>query len=154
MTNNEFERHRRRVASVADQMIPKRRSALAQLVRLENGLAGQHAADFVSTYVGFGKIDDEWIEISKEEAQSHLQYVLQFDLAYRSEMMGADIASKFAQILLDELPAGMFFTNAEERNLHLGNGMSWMSITSSTFDTGIIALADGAGLIVWVFDED
>ncbi len=114
--------------------------------------------------------DNEWFSISKSSAQRIAQECLHLDCAYRMECMSLERAIELAEQFTASLPVGSTFrTNGDPYGIGLPDlpgptknpapGVrsigSWHPITTSTFDTGIIAEKDGrlAG-ILWIEDED
>jgi hypothetical protein len=107
--------------------------------------------EYVSS-LGFNKIGSSWIAINVTQAKLVLEAVLHKDLAYTScEQMTIDAAKKVASDFIACFCAdAKFFTNGRwhEKNA------SWMAVTESTFDGGVVAFDEHLLGIIWVEAED
>ncbi|GAB1539852.1 hypothetical protein NUACC21_25200 [Scytonema sp. NUACC21] len=103
---------------------------------------------------GCYNIGDRWREISKEEAEQILKFIMIKDLAYSVELMTPQEAQQISSKLLSIFTGNCkFFTNASFVDNY--SGMSeWDSITESTFDTGVIIVSPDRIGMLWVKDED
>jgi hypothetical protein len=100
-------------------------------------------------------------EIDKSAARRLIQLVLHEDLAYRSQIMPADRAAKFADSFLRQFGTGVrYFTNGlfhEGWHRLSGTvvaGPSWDPVTEATFDTGVLVVGELRSGCLWVEDED
>ncbi|GAA6619377.1 hypothetical protein [Scytonema sp. NUACC26] len=110
--------------------------------------------DSFVTQQGYHNLGDRWREISREEAEKIINFIMTKDLAYSAELMSPEEAQQISS-KVSTLFAGdcKYFTNASFVNNF--SGMSeWNSITESTFDTGVIVVSGDRIGMLWVQDED
>jgi hypothetical protein len=103
---------------------------------------------------GYHNLGDRWKEISREEAEKIINFIMTKDLAYSVDLMSPEeaqqISSKVSTLFTGDCK---YFTNASFVNNF--SGMSeWNSITESTFDTGVIIVSGERIGMIWVQDED
>jgi hypothetical protein len=117
---------------------------------------GRSGADAVAVDSGFGPGGAEWVEYTRDEAELVLAFVLHRDLAYSSQLMDLETASFTARRLMSLVPAAAIFYGNREVPADFNGlgGCSWVSISNSTFDAGVVALSDRFSMIVWVEAED
>jgi ferredoxin-NADP reductase len=107
--------------------------------------------------LGHTRIDTQWIELKKPDAERLLTSILHKDMADRCESMPIDLAHATTRLFLEQFSdTAKFFTNAE---WHQDKGgvwsiQSWHPITDSTFDSGIVACDSQRIGMIWVEDED
>jgi hypothetical protein len=113
--------------------------------------------DFV-TAQGFQGIGAGWVEISRLQSHTILTSILHKDLAYGSPLMKENQASELAEEFLSTFAGNaQFFTNGNEilpdadPNSVPGSGNS---LSTSTFDTGVVCLDESCVGMLWVEDED
>lgn len=100
-----------------------------------------------------------WHVIDTAAARRILLLILGRDLAYGDATMAAadaeDLADRWLGLTTDPR---VFLTNGTwgEDSVYSGEGSgpSWVPITESTFDAGVIAVDDQRAVILWVQDED
>ena len=85
-----------------------------------------------------------------------LKHLLHRDLAYLScENMDLESASFFARRMLALLPEpAAFYGNRKAPTDFSHWDEGWDSISKSTFDAGVIALAGNVSMIAWIEAED
>ena len=92
--------------------------------------------------------------LSSDQAISIITWILHKDIAYRQELIPADLARKRALSLVESLPpSAVFYFNGhapDDLNISLG----WNPATNATFDGGVIALCGEFCFGIWVEDED
>lgn len=108
--------------------------------------------------LGFTGLGDRWVQITRDQAKTILNRILQKDLVHKMPVMNENDAAQVAEDFLsfsDE--ASQFFTDG---NMILPDacptapsGASY-SISTSTFDTGVVALGEGWIGILWIQEED
>ncbi len=114
--------------------------------------------DALAVRVGGSPLGDDWIAVSRDDAQRLLSRVFARDLGMNASIMSEEDAGGFARRFLDLFGAeARCFTNTpvlDDEDVDSTWTGSWKPLTSATFDTGI-AVVDGprAGLC-WVTDED
>jgi hypothetical protein len=110
--------------------------------------------DLFVTQLGYSALGMHWKEISQEEAQKILSFIMTKDLAYSVQLMALEEAEKiFVKLFHFFSNDCQFFTNASFVNNY--SGMSaWDSITKATFDTGVVILSKTRIGMLWVKDED
>ncbi|KAF3886106.1 MULTISPECIES: hypothetical protein [Nostocales] len=103
---------------------------------------------------GYHNLGERWKEISQEEAEQIISFIMTKDLAYSVELMSAREAQQISAKVLTLFTGDCkYFTNASFVNNF--SGMSeWDSITESTFDTGVIIVSGDRIGMLWVQDED
>jgi hypothetical protein len=97
-------------------------------------------------------------EIPLGEALAVLQAILHRDMAYGVELAPLADARAMAHTLLADYMTGpaRYFTNGDygKPQLNPNTGTGWNAATDSTFDTGVLVLAEHKSLCFWVEDED
>ena len=96
----------------------------------------------------------EWTAIDRDTAVAILAECLHHDLAYHVELQPRPSAEAQATAIVDTVGSdALFFTNG---SLAIPNvqDRSWNSITTATFDTGVIAIGRRWGILCWFLDED
>lgn len=100
-------------------------------------------------------------EIDAPAANRLCELILHQDLAYNMEMMPAPRASELARrfLALFGTDGVRFFTNGTFHESPQGprltySQVSWHSVTSATFDTGVLILGPRLSGCLWVEDED
>ncbi len=103
---------------------------------------------------GYHNLGERWREISQEEAEKIINFIMTKDLAYSVEIMSSQEAQQLSSKVLTLFTGDCkYFTNASFVNNF--SGMSeWNSITESTFDTGVIIVSGDRIGMLWVQDED
>ncbi len=93
-------------------------------------------------------------EIEREKAKKVTEFVLQYDLAYDSEIMNSlqaeDLASRFLAYFEDE--ESQYYTNGDWYKEPPRRG--WTPATTATFDAGILVVGRSRAGCLWVEDED
>ena len=108
---------------------------------------------FVNQF-GYSSLDSRWKEISQEDAQKIITFIMTHDLAYSRAIMSLQEAEKILVKLSNFFSDRCrFFTNALFAD-NYSRISAWDSITKATFDTGIVSLCDHQITILWVKDED
>ena len=85
-------------------------------------------------------------EIDRVTAEARIIDLLQYDLAYDSEIMPRAKAEDLARAFLDSVPGARFYSN--------GTRQGWTPATGATFDGGVILVSDGGSACFWIEDED
>ena len=96
-------------------------------------------------------------EISRVEAHAVLVGLIERDLAYRAPRRSPASAESTATAFLALCPGSgaRFFTNGDLGLAHgAGSTGEWSSLTTATFDTGVVAIDGGKLAVFWVEDED
>lgn len=99
-------------------------------------------------------LDEQWLEINREDAQRILLLILTKELAYNTNLMSLSEAKQILFRFFSLFTADcQFFTNASFNN-NYSRLKSWSSITKATFDTGVVIVNAYRIGILWVKDED
>jgi hypothetical protein len=85
-------------------------------------------------------------EIDRAAAEARMIDLLQYDLAYDTEIMPHANAVTLARAFLDAVPGARFYSN--------GTRQASMPATRATFDGGVIAVSERGSACFWVEDED
>ncbi|WP_111924547.1 hypothetical protein [Priestia endophytica] len=106
--------------------------------------------------LGFQGLDNYWDSVDEQKARRIITYVLSMDLAYDSELDSMPIAGELCDYFIS-----LFSSQAEHyTNDHFDEDLGhfrlkeWRSISSSTFDTGIIIVDQYKTEVIWGEDED
>jgi hypothetical protein len=91
--------------------------------------------------------------IDAEVARVLLARAIQFDLAYRVEVVDAATAARLASRVIAALPEPVRWWTNGTLALSDGDG-SWTELTDATFDTGVIGVSRDRVLVVWFMAED
>ncbi|GGB44036.1 hypothetical protein [Fictibacillus barbaricus] len=102
------------------------------------------------------RIKNKWKRVEKENAHKIIDYLLSRDMAYDFELDTKPMANRLSSYFFDQFtPEAQFYTNGEfneERGFFaLG---SWISITNSVFDTGVLVVDQRKIGILWAEDND
>jgi hypothetical protein len=139
------------------ELVKSRRRAGRVICDVYNG------ADILSRYESLKRVglhdlpDESWFSADREQAVSVLCNCLTWDLAYQCELMPTGEARELARVFINSFSTDTtFLTNSTgylsgERS---HDPITWNPISDATFDTGIIALANGVVGIMWFEDED
>lgn len=130
--------HERLECAVTVIFEPMLRSATGKTVEALDRFVQRH---------GYTAQGTRWHCLSRGEAISHLQDMLQASLAYREFMFGEaeafELAQEFAGFFQEA--SGCWFTN--------GTRGTWNSITASTFDNALVAM-DGSKIGLILFEDE
>lgn len=85
-------------------------------------------------------------EIDRATAEARMIDLLQYDLAYHTEVMPHANAVNLAREFLDSVPGARFYSN--------GTRQESMPATRATFDGGVILVGDVGSACFWIEDED
>lgn len=85
-------------------------------------------------------------EIDRAAAEARMIDLLQYDLAYRTEIMAPALAADLTREFLDSVPGARFYSN--------GTQGDFRPATRATFDGGVILVGDGGSACFWIEDED
>lgn len=114
---------------------------------------------FVAQY-GYTGLGEHWIEVQRRVARKILFRVLLEELAYPEQTMSTEEAEAFAARFLDLFAAGSrYFTNGTcsgEVAIYTLTGdqvLGWRSISTATFDNGVIVVNGQRIGIIWAEDE-
>ena len=102
--------------------------------------------DGVARGFGLSTTPGTYREIDRATAEARMIDLLQYDLAYHTEIMPHANAVDLARAFLDAIPGARFYSN--------GTRQESMPATGATFDGGVIALGDDRSACFWVEDED
>jgi hypothetical protein len=115
-------------------------------------------ADALVVEAGGSPPGDQWVDLSREAAEQVVVALLFRDLAYGIPGgLGLGAADRLASRILAVLPdTSLFVINGEFGLSHAGlsSNTQWQPLTTSTFDAGIVGVADDIALVFWVADED
>jgi hypothetical protein len=106
--------------------------------------------------LGFQGIDNSWDSVDEQMARRIITYVLSMDLAYDSDLDSTPIAGELCDYFISLFSfQAEYYTNAhfDEDSGHF-RLEEWSSISSATFDTGIIVVDQDKMGILWAEDED
>lgn len=113
---------------------------------------GPVTPDEIAVSAGFTPLGADWKLLSREEARLHLQNILCRDMSYNEEIMTLENAALLTDLLFKVLPINtVFYTNLK---IYSRTSRSWLPVTDSTFDTGLIAISDLGASLIWFEDED
>ncbi len=121
------------------------------------GIREEGAVDVIEAATWFSLRPDHSIyrEISRSAAKETLARILHLSLAYDHPHMAPERADEMSGVFLgyfrDE--ATTFYSNGSFGTDRRSWG-GWGSATSSTFDTGVIAVAPARTGYIWAEDED
>lgn len=87
-----------------------------------------------------------YCEIDRATAEARMIDLLEYDLAYDSDIVPRAEAESLAREFLDAVPGARFYSN--------GTRQDSMPATRATFDGGVIAIGEGGSACFWVEDED
>jgi hypothetical protein len=99
--------------------------------------------------------DPQLREVKRSEARRIIALMLGADMAYRVGLMPAEEAEEMAESFLENFPSehSRFITNIQVLEDDLSNiGSSPM--TRSTFDAGVLCVAEPVAGCIWFEDED
>ncbi|MED3728545.1 hypothetical protein [Priestia filamentosa] len=120
----------------------------------------QHSSlDDINHFVkqlGYQGLGNDWDSVDEQMARRIITYILSMDLAYDSDLDSTPIAGELCDYFISLLSSqAEYYTNAhfEEDSGHF-RLEEWSSISTSTFDTGIIVVDRDKIGILWVEDED
>lgn len=106
----------------------------------------------------FGLESDPGIyrEITQPDARFLIQSILQQDLAYDSQVMSAESASKLTDSFLEPFKADgtLYYTNGTFYEVPPRRTTTWNPATNATFDTGVLIRGATVSGCLWVEDED
>jgi hypothetical protein len=102
------------------------------------------------------RIKNRWIKVEKDDALKIMNYILSRDMAYDFELDTKPMANQLSNYFFDQFDSeAQFYTNGEfhdERGFYrLG---SWISLTNSVFDTGVVVVDKSKIGIFWAEDND
>ena len=103
--------------------------------------------------LGFSPLGNQWRYVYRKEARQILSRILERDLAYRGPIMAPARAEELADsfVRLFSRVGSQYCTNFLWAPDGTGSGCT---ITSATFDEGIVAYDDQHIGILWAQDED
>jgi hypothetical protein len=109
--------------------------------------------------LGFRPLDMQWRLIDRQEARYILHKVIAFDLAYGDQLMPDSSADSLINVFLSYFPEATQFVTNVDMNVHdldniVRQGHSWIPITQSTFDAGVVCISPNETGLMWVEDED
>jgi hypothetical protein len=102
------------------------------------------------------RIKNRWIKVEKEDALKILNYILSRDMAYDFELDTKPMANQLSSYFIDQFGSeAQFYTNGEfHEELGFYRLGSWISITNSIFDTGVLVVDQSKIGIFWAEDND
>ena len=111
-------------------------------------------ADAIAAAAGFRPLGTCWIPLAAEQALDHLTHCIHGHLAYSSvELVPRPSAEELARMFCAFFPheRNYYFTNQEA----VGHDASaWTPLSDSTFDSGVVIIAQDLAGILWFEDED
>jgi hypothetical protein len=149
-----------RLAQFAEELAQARGATLPFLVWSGHLPPGDEATEAVNQlfrrpwwlFTGRGRLN----EIDADWAVELLTWLFGHTLAYDAKLMPDTKAAEFAAAFLDLLPnERRWFSNGSERWDELQPRPNPSDpFTEYTFDSGVVAVADGAAWVAWFTDED
>lgn len=100
----------------------------------------------VARAFGLSTAPGTYREIDRATAEARMIDLLQYDLAYHTEIMPHANAVNLTREFLDSVPGARFHSN--------GTRQESMPATRATFDGGVIAVSDRGSACFWIEDED
>lgn len=124
------------------------------------GIKARQAASVEHAARQFELLDSPGLyrEISADEAEQVLAWLLFEDMAHRQKLMPRTQAAGFAAELMAHLgtPDARYYSNGRfvKTPEHPSGRIDWTAVTDCTFDSGVLALAPGRIACAWFQDED
>ena len=133
----------------------------AGFLRSGTGSVGEQAREVVRVALGPTLDPDapleEALDVRLDRAGAHaaIERGLRRTPAYNTEWVTASKAGQVADAFVACFhPDAEFLTNGDLWLPNEDDSASWTGVTSATFDTGVVAVADAAAGTLWVTDED
>lgn len=121
-------------------------SAVRDCGRVTCGSSTATDLEGVARAFGLSTAPGTYREIDRATAEARMIDLLQYDLAYDSDLVPHAHAMELARAFLDAVPGARFYSN--------GTRQESRPATRATFDGGVIAIGDGGSACFWVEDED
>lgn len=117
------------------------------------GPLGPATLDCFVKGLGLSPIESEWREVSRDQATLLAAAILAKDLAYGVQIISTDEAQEFGRHFISAFGnEAHFFTNTDYA---IGaTSWSWMPLTNSTFDAGVLGVDEQRIGVLVVQDED
>jgi hypothetical protein len=139
--------------TVVEEIIAARRCGVVRC-----GLSSKQPRSVTELATEFGLEPDpcNYREIEEADARRLIVLVLRQDLAYDSQLMSIENATKLADRFLEQFGTGetRFYTNGTFYEPVPRRTTTWNPATSATFDTGVLVLGAAVSGCLWVKDED
>jgi hypothetical protein len=102
------------------------------------------------------RIEGNWKPIYLSMAKKILEYILSLDMAYDLDLGTKPLADKLSAYFLNQFQSDTkYYTNGIfDEDLGFFRLRSWLPVTDSTFDTGVLAIYKNRIGILWAEDND